>query len=73
MYVYFIYFILYLTILCWQSNVSAFQHTVEVCHTFPAKKQLSFYFMAAVTIHSNFGAQLEEICHYLHLFPFYLP
>ena len=29
--------------------------------------------MAAVTIHSNFGAQLEEICHYLYLFPFYLP
>ena len=55
------------------SDVSAFQHTVLVCHCFPAKKQLSSYFMAAVTVHSNFGAQEEEICHYFHLFPFYLP
>ena len=29
--------------------------------------------MAAVTIHSDFGAQEEEICHYFHLIPFYLP
>ena len=29
--------------------------------------------MAAVTVHSDFGAQEEEICHYFHLFPFYLP
>ena len=29
--------------------------------------------MAAVTIHSDFRAQEEEICHYFHLFPFYLP
>ena len=29
--------------------------------------------MAAVTTHSDFGAQEEEICHYLHIFPFYLP
>ena len=36
--------------LCWQSNVSAFQHTVWVCHSFPAKKQMSSNFMAAVTI-----------------------
>ena len=28
--------------------------------------------MAAVTVHSNFRAQ-EEICHYFHLFPLYLP
>ena len=53
----------------WQSNVSAFQHTVYVCHHFPAKKQSSD-FMAAVTICSDFGAQEDEICHY---FPFYLP
>ena len=25
--------------------------------------------MVAVTIHSDFGAQEQEICHYLHLFP----
>ena len=28
--------------------------------------------MAAVTFRSDFGAQEEEICHYFHLFPFYL-
>ena len=28
--------------------------------------------MAAVTIHSDFEAHKEEICHYFHLFPFYL-
>ena len=33
------------TDLCQQSNVSAFQHTVKVCHRFPAKKQLSSDFM----------------------------
>ena len=59
--------------LCWQSNVSASQHTVYICHHFPAKKQLSSDFMAALTIHSDFGAQEEEICHYFHLSPFYLP
>ena len=57
---------------CWQSNVSALQYTVEVCRSFPAKKQSSSDFMAAVTIHSDFRAQEEEICHYFHLFPFYL-
>ena len=55
--------------LCQQSNVSAFQHTVQVCHCFPAKKQSSSDFMAAVIICSDFGAQEEEICHYFHLFP----
>ena len=30
-------------------------------------------FMTAVTICSDFRAQEEEICHYFHLFPFYLP
>jgi len=29
--------------------------------------------MAAVTIHSDFGAQEEEICHCFCIFPFYLP
>ena len=42
----------------WQSNVSAFQHAVYGCHHFPAKKQSSFDFMAAVTIFSDFGAQV---------------
>ena len=29
--------------------------------------------MASGTICSDFGAQEKEICHYFHLFPFYLP
>ena len=29
--------------------------------------------MAAVTIHGDFRAQEEAICHYFHLFPFYWP
>ena len=52
-----------------QSNVSAFQHAVQVCYSFPAKKLMSSDFMAAVTICSDFRAQEEEICHYFHLFP----
>jgi len=37
------------------------------------KMQTSSDFMAAVTIHSDFGDQEEEICHYFHLVPLYLP
>ena len=59
--------------LCQQSNVSAFQHIVYICHCFPAKKRSSSDFMAAVTICSDFGAQEKEICHNFHLFPFCLP
>ena len=29
--------------------------------------------MTAITVHSDLGAQEEEICHYFHIFPFYLP
>ena len=50
--------------LCWQNNVSAFQYIVHICHHFPAKKQLSSDFMAAVTVCSDFGAQEEEISYY---------
>ena len=32
-----------------------------------------FNFMAAVTIHSDFGAQENEVCHCFHCFPIYLP
>ena len=56
-----------------RSDVSAFQHTVWVCHHCPAKQQLSSDLMAAVTICSDFGVQEGEICHYFHLSLFYLP
>ena len=47
---------------CRHCNVSAFQHTVYICHSFPAEKQSSSDFMTTVTILSDFGAQEEEIC-----------
>ena len=43
------------TDLC-QQKFSAFQYTVWVCHSYD-KEQASFNFMAAVTIHSDFGTQ----------------
>ena len=55
--------------LCRQSNVSAFQHTVQVCHRLPAKKQTSSDFTAAVATCSNFGAEEEESGHHCHLSP----
>ena len=38
----------------------------------PKSKHL-FNFMAAVTVHSNFGAPENEVCHCFHCFPIYLP
>ena len=38
-----------------QSNVSAFEYAVLVCHSFSSKEQVSFNFMAAVTVHSDSG------------------
>ena len=62
-----------LTIWTFVSRVmSAFQHIIYICHSFPAEKQMSSDFMAAVTIHSDFRAQEEEICHYFNLSPLYL-
>ena len=43
------------------------------CHSFPSKEQASFNFMAAITVHSDFGAQENKVCHCFHFFPFYLP
>ena len=34
---------------------------------------MSFNFMTAVTVISDFGAQENKICHCLHFFPFCLP
>ena len=59
------------TELYWQSGISTFQCAVWVCHSSPSKKQVSFTFMAAVTIHSDFGAFQKSLSALL-LFPFYL-
>ena len=37
------------------------------------KEQASFNIVAVVTIHSDFGAQENKICHCFHFFPIYLP
>ena len=46
---------------CWQTNVSAFQYAVQVGHSFSSKEQVSFNFMAAVTLCSDFGAPKNKI------------
>ena len=35
-----------------------------LCHSFSSKEQVSFNFMAAVTICSDFGAQEKKVCHW---------
>ena len=40
---------------------------------FSSKEQVSFNFMAVVTICSDFGAPQNKICHCFHCFPVYLP
>ena len=41
----------------WQSNISAFKYAVYIGHSFSSKEHVSFNFMAAVTVHTDFGAQ----------------
>ena len=48
-------------------------YTLLVCHSLLSKKQASSNFMSAVTIHSDFGAQENKVCHYFHCFLIYLP
>ena len=53
--------------LCWQSNVSAFEYAIQVGHNFSSQEKVSFNFMTAVTICSDFGAQENS----LSLFPLF--
>ena len=59
--------------LCQQSDVSAFQYIVNICHTFSSKERASFNFVATFTIPSGFGAQGNKICHWFHFFLICLP
>ena len=52
---------------CLQSKVSAFLHAVYVGHSFSSEKQVSFNFMAKVTICNDSGAQENN----LPLFPLF--
>ena len=40
----------------------------RVCYVFSSKEQVSFNFMTAVTICSDFGSQENKICHCFHFF-----
>ena len=42
--------------LCQQGDVSTFEYIAWICHSFSSKEEMSFNFMAAVTIYSDFGA-----------------
>ena len=53
----------------WQSDVSAFKNAVKVCRSFSSKKQVSFNFVAAVTVCSDFGPQEDKN---LSLYPLFL-
>ena len=57
---------------CWKSDVSAFQYAIQFCHSFSSKEQVSFKFMIAVTISSDFEAQENKGCHGFHFLPIYL-
>ena len=41
--------------------------------SFSSNEQAYFNFTAAVTVHSDFGAQEDKVSHCLHCFPIYLP
>ena len=43
--------------------------TLWSCHSISSKEQVSFNFMAAVTVYSDFGAQEKKIYNCFHSFP----
>ena len=45
----------------------------KVCHSFPSKEQVSFNFMAAVSVLSDFAAQEGKIYHSFYFFPLLFP
>ena len=44
-------------------------NTLSRFHNFPSKEQASFNFMAAVTVHGDFGAQENKVCHCFYFSP----
>ena len=53
---------------CLPSGAFGFKYAVQVCRSFPSKEQ-AFHFMAAVTFHSDFGAQESKVFHGFNFFP----
>ena len=60
---------------CRPSNVSGFNvlSRFVIGFFFQLKEQASFNFIAAVTVHIDFGGQENKIYHYFHCVPIYLP
>ena len=48
-------------------------YMLSMSHSFSSKEQVSFSFMAAVNICSDFRAQENKVCQCLHCLPIYLP
>ena len=55
--------------LCQQSDVSVFNMLSRLVIAFLSKSKCFFNFTAAVTMHSDFGAQENIICYCFHFFP----
>ena len=62
-----------LTILFGKLMSLLFNMLSRLVKVFLPRRKISFNFMAAITIHSDFGAQENKVCHYFHCFPIYLP
>ena len=67
--------IIALTVWTFVSTVlSLFLNTVSrFVIAFLPRNKVSFNFMTAVIVHSNFGVQENKVCHCFYFFPFYLP
>ena len=67
--------IIALTVWTFVSKVlSLFLNTVSrFVIAFLPRNKVSFNFMTAVIVHSNFGVQENKVCHCFYFFPFYLP
>ena len=60
-----------LTMCTFVGNVmSLLFNTLSRCHKYSSKEQVSFNFLSAVTVCSDFGAQENKICHYSTFSPF---
>ena len=47
--------------LSWQCNVSAFEYAIQAGHNFPSKEQVSFNFIAAIAICSDWQIDEEKV------------
>ena len=62
-----------LTIWTFVSKVMSLLFNTLSLRSFSSKEQVSFNFMAAVTICSDFGAPRNKVSHCFHCFPIYFP